>query len=211
MKKIKIKHTDADPIYDGRPEHHTDYIWESFTASGRRIRPWDWFEILCNHKLCARLDHIKIHTPTKLKYPNGICVYCGTRSGTRDHLVTKVWTGEVDRRWVLTVPSCAECNSIINDSMVTSIDGRRAIATKGLRKKYRKVLSWPERSEEELKEYGPGLQPMLREASETRKAIEYRLRFPNDATYDVRYLGRSGIDDPWANGLLEMNPLEETA
>lgn len=202
-----IEHSEYDPIWDGPDSAYEDHMWDQIAATGRLIKPWDQLENLCGEPRCVLVAHTRVRTPTRLEYPAQVCTYCGTRSGTRDHLVTRVWTGDADRKWVLTVPACAECNSIIGSNACKSIDGRRRVAQNRLRKKYRKHLLFQDLSEEELAEYGPGLQPIMREAAELRRLAEYRLRWPIDPTYDLRYLAKSGITDPFANGLLEVNPI----
>lgn len=211
MAANRIPHNEYDPKWEGPPSRHPDQVWNEVHAAEIRINKWDQFDILCDEPMCIYLDHIRIRVPMRLEYPASVCTYCGVRSGTRDHLVSKTWAGMADRKWVLTVPACAECNSSISDAAVHSIDGRRAIAKKHLRKKYRRQLNYLTFDEVALEEFGPGLRPMMLAAAEERRLIEYRLAWPTDKTYDIRHLGKSGIDDPFANGLLEVNPFEAAA
>lgn len=146
--------------------------------------------------------HFLIHSPTKLEYPHGICIYCGRPAGTRDHLLPVTNTGVALRRHVLTVPACGECNSIISDRYAPSITARRAVAKAGIRRKHRRKLDVYEYTDKEIEEFGPGLKPtILRAASEKQRVLD-RLSYPDDLTFDLRYLGKSGIDDPYAMGLL---------
>ena len=206
-----IKHTEWDPKWEGNPDVHDDHVWNEVMSSGRIVKPWDWFEVICDEPMCLLVEHIRVNTPTRLEYPPQVCTYCGIRSGTRDHLVTKVWSGLADRKWVLTVPACAECNGLIGADACTSIDGRRAIAKKKLRKRRKRQLNYQILTEDDLEEYGPGLRPLMREASNERLMIEYRLAWPTDPFYDLRYLEKSGIPDPVSTGLLEKGPLERIA
>ena len=117
----------------------------------------------------------------------------------------KTVTGEAVRRKVLTVPACRECNSLINDSPVYSITERRSIAHKGIRRKYKKQLAVFDYSPEEISEFGHALRTAILAAKQNKEIILARLAWPEDTTYDMRYLGHSGIDDPYALGLITVN------
>lgn len=188
--------------WKGRPEHYQEQAAMVAVESGIYIMPWCWIEPSCKTEMCMEPTHFLIHAPARLEYPYGICIYCGRSAGTRDHLLPVSTTGRALRRHVLTVPSCGECNSFIGSRYAPSITARRAIAKAGIRKKYKRRLNIHEYSEEEIAEFGPGLRPtILRAASEKQKVLD-RLSYPDDLTFDLRYLGRSGIDDPYAIGLL---------
>src|SRR5690606_1956031 len=166
-------------------------------------KPWSVLDTTCGEPLCTTIEHIIVIAPTRIAYPSGLCVYCGRSAGTRDHIMPRTVTGEAVRRSVPTVPACGQCNSIINDSGVYSINGRRALAHKGIRRKYKKLLAMPEYSDEDLAEYGDGLRPFIEQSIVQREQVLARLSWPEDPDYDHRYLGKSEIPDPYATGLLE--------
>lgn len=201
-----IPHTDEDRIWTGHPARHSDEVWEKLYLAGRPRSPWSAFELKCDEPMCLDLDHIKVITPTRLNYPSRVCTYCGAPSGSRDHLMPRSWSGDTSRPHVLTVPACSECNSIIGDKPIYSIDGRRAHAQRRLAEKKFKVLGYETMREIELEEYGPGLRSVMEAAAHQRENLEARLLWPDDIEYDIRYLQKSGIEDPQQTGLLDATP-----
>lgn len=171
--------------------------------NGEKLWPWSWVEIECDEAMCLEFEHMTVRHPTRLRYPNGVCIYCGRGAGTRDHLVPRGISGETHRASVLTVPACAECNSTIGSAAVYSITGRRRIAHQGIRRRNRKKLRYQKLTEAELAEYGPGLRPALAMAGAEREQVEAMLAWPVDPEFDSRYLERSGIQDPYLLGLLD--------
>lgn len=207
MPQSRIPHTDTDRIWPGDPARHADEVWDKLYLAGRPRAPWTTFEVLCDESMCLDLDHIKVWTPSKLNYPPHVCTYCGIRSGTRDHLLSRPWTGDAtDRRHIATVPACAQCNSTLGSVAIRSIDGRRAYVQRRLAEKKFKVLGYESRREVELAEYGPNLRSVMESAAEEREHLEARLMWPDDLDYDIRYLQKSGIENPMDTGLLEYTP-----
>lgn len=202
-----ISHTDEERIWDGHPANHPDEVWDKLYAQGRPRKPWDTFEVQCDEPMCLDLDHIKIITPSRLEYPARICVYCGSPSGSRDHIMPRAWSGSGEHRArVLVVPACGECNRMISDKPIYTIDGRRAHAQRRLAERKFKVLGYESLKEVELEEYGPNLRSVMESAAHQRAKLEARLAWPDDLDYDIRYLQKSGIPDPMATGLLEKTP-----
>jgi hypothetical protein len=114
----------------------------------------------------------------------------------------KAISGIALRKYVLTVPSCGQCNSLISDTVAYSITERRRIAHAAIRKKYRKALNVYEYTDDEIKEFGHILQSVIIAGKHNKQLILDRLAWPNDETYDLRYLEQSGIGDPYALGLI---------
>lgn len=187
----------------GKPEHYQEQAAIAAVEGGIGIMPWCWIETDCGNPLCIESTHLLIRRPQRLEYPYAICVYCGQAAWTKDHLLPVGATGVALRRHVLTVPACSECNTLIGASYAPSITERRAIAKAKLRKKHWKKITAYEYSDEEIREFGPGLRPTIIRAKAEKEAILERLAFPEDMTFDLRYLGKSGIDDPYALGLLK--------
>jgi len=189
--------------WKGDAGHYQEQAAMAAIEAGVTIMPWCWIETNCGTARCMEPAHMVIHAPEKLHYPYGLCIYCGGPGWTKDHLLPVGFTGEGNRRHVLTVPACGECNSLIGASYAPSITERREIAKAGIRRKYKRRLIAHEYTKEEVAEFGPGLRPTILRAQSDKRAVIERLEFPDDPTYDLRYLGMSGIDDPYALGLIE--------
>lgn len=147
----------------------------------------------CGERFCLTVDHMVISRPRRLNYPHSICVYCGLSGYTQDHIEPKTWTGAAARSFVVTVPACGECNSMINDSFAPTIPERRAIAHSKIRKKYKRILNRVEYSEEEINEFEGMLREAVISGLEDRRVIEARLAWPEDESYDLRALEKSGL------------------
>lgn len=195
----------------GHPEHHYEQATLMMQENGVQFFPWSWIIITCDEPMCLDVEHMLVNSPSKLLYPRGVCVYCGERSTDQDHLLPKSFTDEAIRKRVLTVPSCHECNTILSDKLLWAIDERRKLAQKKLRARHKKELRYQLLTEDDLTEYGPGLRPAMRRASAERMCMEDRLAWPKDPLYDIRYLQKSGIEDPWAFGILATSPYRNSA
>lgn len=203
MKPTNSPEPDPCSLWAGHPELYQEQAALAAIESGLRFWPWCWIYTNCGNDLCIAGEHLVIYSPAKLKYPNGICVYCGGIAGTRDHLIPRPMSGETARRNVLTVPSCGECNSLIGSRPIFSITERREYAHAALRKKHAKVLRRIDYSSADIKEFGPGLRPSIVAGIEEKRRLERRLLWPADAAFDARALEKSGIEDPYVLGLLK--------
>jgi hypothetical protein len=104
-----------------------------------------------------------------------LCIYCGSLSEHRDHLLPRGWTGEGIRRVVPTVPACADCNKYISDFPEPLIVARAHVVADKLRKKMGKLLFARDRSEEEFAEFGEKMRQTLMAAQFRRQANRVRL------------------------------------
>lgn len=175
---------------------------DAFYISGRDLQPWDWITPLCGNPRCIEPEHLAVQPNVKLRYPHYVCIYCGRPGYTKDHLLPRNWTGESQRHYVVTVPACGTCNSLLRDTLTWSITERRALAHERIRRHYRKVFRVVHRTPEELKEYGHSLRATIIDGMERKAEVLRMLKWPEDPAYDARALAHSGIDDPWAIGLL---------
>lgn len=116
----------------------------------------------------------------------------------------KTLTGIADRKYVLTVPACGQCNSIINDKGTASITVRRQIAHDGIRRIHARQLRTQDWSSRQLHEFGPLMRIHVERAMAKKAVILDRLSWPGDPSYDFRALEQSGIPDPYATGLLGL-------
>lgn len=189
--------------YDGEiRKYQSAAIHARWVEHEIETEPWEWIESVCDTAFCLTAEHLIANRPHRLHYPASICTYCGMASGTRDHLLPRNWTGETGRRFVLTVPACADCNSALGDHPATSITDRRKVAQKRLRKRKRRVLAYSDYAPEELAEFGRALRDAIIGGLEEKKRVQRRLSWPHDPEYDARALEKSGIPDPYAIGLL---------
>lgn len=104
-----------------------------------------------------------------------MCVYCGGVAQSRDHLVPREWIGFAVRSVVPTVGACLDCNEKINAALVFTIAGRSEIAASRIRSKWGKRLRIPDRSAEDLEEFGYGMRSNLLAAQAERTEIRRRL------------------------------------
>lgn len=189
--------------YDG-----PDGTWQERVVSERWIElgiepvMYEYPESTCGTKQCMCLDHLEWHLPSPLNYPPGVCVYCGMLANTRDHLLPRTWTGNAQRSNVLVVPACRECNSAISDQFAPSITGRRETAHAHIRRKHKKLLASERWTKRELRELGTSLRTYIQRSEHDRLVQEARLAWPEDHDYDLRAIQKSGIDDPYAAGLI---------
>lgn len=194
--------TESCTPWDGPPRRHQVRAQEVLVAAGRDLTHLAWVTPVCGTAICVNPDHLVTNQPLRLAYPHGVCIYCGRSAGTRDHLLPRRWTGDALRKYVATVPACGTCNSVLSDTLTWSITERRALAHHRLARKYRTVLLTLDKTDEELDEYGPTLRAHLIDGMAKKREVLRMLAWPEDPAYDRRALERSGIQDPYAVGLL---------
>jgi hypothetical protein len=188
--------------FDGRESEYqaeAKEVWEQ--VKRKALFPWHWISTTCG-KLCLQVNHMEIHGPKKLDYSPYECVYCGEPAEDRDHLLPEPATGKALRALVLTVPACHECNAFISDLPTANITKRREKAHEQIARKYAKVLKSVDRTEEDMEDYGPGLRTFLEGQAIEKQRIRARLDWPTEVNYDLDALERSGIYDPYGQGML---------
>jgi hypothetical protein len=188
--------------FQGRPVSYQAEAARVLFAVGRTVQSWHWLSSTCDEPMCLQVDHLVARQPLKLAYPYGVCIYCGMPGRTRDHLLPVTSTGRAARRFVATVPACGQCNSIIGDRGSANITVRRRLAHDGIRRRHAANLATRDWSPEELAEFGPGLLPHILEAMDRKLETLSRLAWPHDPSFDLRALELSGIEDPYATGIL---------
>jgi predicted nucleotidyltransferase len=82
------------------------------------------------------------------------CTYCGMSKECREHVIPVVWLSmgrsyNSDLCWI--VPSCSICNSLAGAKIVFSIPEKAEYIAKRFKIKYKKILNFPEWTEEEIK------------------------------------------------------------
>lgn len=93
---------------------------------------------------------------------------------------------------------------MINDSFAPTIPERREIAHTRIRKKYKRILNYREYSEEEINEFEGMLREAVISGLEDKKVIQARLAWPEDSTYDLRALEKSGLTQEECFDLLTL-------
>jgi hypothetical protein len=171
-------------------------------VEGRDPQPWAWITPTCGTANCLTPEHLQVQAPIRLAYPWGVCIYCGRRAATKDHLLPRHWSGETRRHWVAIVPACGTCNNVLSDTLTWSITERRLICHERLRKHYRKVLRTVDHQPEDLAEMGRMLRQHVEDAMARKAEVLRMLAWPEDPAYDERALAHSGIEDAWVTGLL---------
>jgi hypothetical protein len=163
-----------------------------------------WPTPVCETPLCLNLEHLVWEAPKRLEYPRGICVYCGVLADTKDHLLPRTWTGEAARRYVLVVPCCRGCNSLLSDRYVPSITERRKLVHESIKSRKRRVLAMPDWTQEQLSELGRTLRSVVDRGMHEKRLVEARLAWPEDPDYDLRAMQLSGIENPYDIGLISL-------
>lgn len=194
--------SDGHKLWQGDIKHFQREAAFELSLTGLDPDPWDWITPTCGQTLCINPEHLQVRGNVKLAYPHGICIYCGRRGSTKDHLLPRDWTGDAKRHFVATVPACGTCNSLLGRVLTWSITERRAIAHERLRRHYRKILGQVDFTPEQVNEFGPGIRPDIIQGIENKKHVKEMLEFPTDPEYDARALQKSGLEDPWAMGLI---------
>jgi hypothetical protein len=196
-------HTARSPRWMGHPRKYQLAAQDVYQAEVRRaLLPWSLIRTQCSVPMCLDFDCMVVLTPRAIRYPAGVCTYCGEPATGRDHLLPKPLTGAALRHEVLTVTSCADCNGRINDFPSACVTGRRERAHASIRRTKAKTLAIPLKTPAELRAMGPTLRSAAIAHNRKREWLLTRLSWPDDPYYDLRAFQRSGIDDPVALGLI---------
>jgi hypothetical protein len=174
------------------------------------VMPWSWVTTSCDEPLCLDVDHMRLHTPLRIKYAAGVCIYCGDPCRGFDHLLPEPSTGRALRAQVAIVPACSDCNGRINDFPNPNVSERRKRAQVSLERKYKTLLLGSDKSPEELADLGHMMRHVAEKNAINRTLVKERLAWPgDDVFYDVRAWQKSGVPDPVLLGLcnLEAHPL----
>jgi len=197
--------------YVGRDADYQNTAAVRLAEAGRMPGHIAWIIPTCASAECLNTDHLEVHDPVRLSYPRGLCIYCGRSAGTKDHLVPRGWSGEARRKFVAVVPACGTCNSVLSDTLTWSITERRDLCHRRLKKRFRKVLATLDFTKQELAEYGVMLREYLEEETLKKAEVQRMLEWPIDPVFDLRWLQKSGIEDPYAIGLLHTKWEDEPA
>jgi len=112
-----------------------------------------------------------------------VCTYCGLAGETIDHVPPTsirpvlVQLGLDADYPFMTVRACHECNSILGDIALWTIEQRRTHIAERLSRRYRKYLDIPHWSQTELDALGDTLRQMTLHGIAVREVTRYRLTY----------------------------------
>lgn len=170
-------------VLSGSPDDYQDIgsrLVSPRPAPGYSIKP------SCSMPNCV--VHVDYIAPLVPAYPAGVCVYCGWPAGTKDHILPVSWTGLAVRSRTVTVPACAECNSAIGDTYAPTVEERREVAHRYLRRRYARYLRAIMWGESDLDAMGHTMRTAAVRHMNRHEAIMQRLAWPIDPLYDTRAL-----------------------
>jgi len=117
-----------------------------------------------------------------MKVTDGLfdCEYCGQRAWGRDHVIPLAVTFSGKRkkghRGVgVTVPCCHECNSILGDRPILTVQERAAFLVRAYRKHYQTLLKMPEWTDEELDDLQSSLRASILHALREQAVLKNRI------------------------------------
>jgi len=204
--KIEVKrfHEARSPRWLGNPRQYQSEAQRLYALDTQRaVLPWSWITTDCDMPMCLDTECMTIHAPRAIRYPDGVCCYCGSVAGTKDHLLPKPSTGLTLRVLVAVVPACGNCNSRIGDHPSPNVAERRRRAQLSLERSEKRLLTAAHKTPEMLAEMGPQLRSVAIKNNRKREVVKMRLSWPEDPFYDIRAFQLSGIDDPVALNLCD--------
>jgi hypothetical protein len=169
----------------------------------KAVLPWSWVTTGCGVDQCLNPECMTLHAARKIRYPWGLCVYCGQSAATKDHLLPRPATGDTLRHLVAVVPACGNCNSRISDHPSPNVAERRKVAQLSIERSHKRLLLRGIRGPAELRELGPLLRSTAVKNNRLYEVVRSRLAWPDDPFYDLRAFEKSGIPDPVALGMCD--------
>lgn len=109
------------------------------------------------------------------------CYYCGMAADSVDHVVPRTIAERLPEVELVsdirtyTVPCCRECNCILGPKLYATLADKKHALKKILRKRYKKYLTLPDWTEEDMQELGPTLQPKIRAGQSVKILTQQRL------------------------------------
>lgn len=198
------------PVWAGNPRQYqieAQRLW--VLHYDRSLLPWTWVTTSCDTEWCLNPICMSIHTPIRIGYRRGVCVYCGEGCGGVDHLLPEPWTGKAQRHMVAVVPACANCNSRINDHPSPNVAQRRKKAQLSIERKNKYLLLRPHKTAQDMRGLGHAMRTVAENNNIKAARVRARLGWPWDPYYDLRAFQKVGIEDPMSLGLCdeESTPL----
>ena len=120
------------------------------------------------------------------------CYYCGDLAETIDHVPAikvaySMGLEILEKRNIklLKVRSCRQCNSILGDNSLLTLDDRARFVYEALQRRYKRLLQAQEWDREDIRELGPVLRSYVLSHHDAKSWIEHRLQYMEDLFYDV--------------------------
>jgi hypothetical protein len=100
-------------------------------------------------------DNVYHYKYRKVKTYWNECIYCGAPAVVWDHVppisLAYHYAGNQEIKFLL-VPACGECNALLSNHDIPTVDERKNYLLNRITKKYRKILKMPDWSDSELEE-----------------------------------------------------------
>lgn len=104
------------------------------------------------------------------------CTYCGAWDGNnRDHVVPASYNQNKKHFNCDTVPCCGECNVLLGDRLYFTVPSRAAYLLGTYERRYKKLLSQPDWSDEEIEELGPSMRTSIIQSMKDKKEVRRQL------------------------------------
>ena len=106
------------------------------------------------------------------------CSYCGAWDGNnRDHVipVSYNYNGRKASTYKNTVPSCAECNTLLGGRLHFTVPSRAAYLLGSYESRYKKLLKQPDWTPEEIDELGPSMRASIIQSMKDKKEVRRQL------------------------------------
>ena len=142
-----------------------------------------------------------------------ICTYCGTDSSlVREHVIPASYFGvrsyDRDKQWI--VEACDTCNTLAGEKVFFSIPDKARFLEERYKKKYKKILSVPYWTPDELLEMSYMMRQGIEEAMLAKSVLGIRIRYLQNVTnLDVDYLRPDWVSEEYEKWL-EIIRKEET-
>lgn len=105
------------------------------------------------------------------------CAYCGEPSQAVDHIPPVIHRDMIPEADWYCVPVCYECNNGLGARFLLTFVERVEFIKVWLRQRHRSALETVDRTEKELKEYGPSLRRRLKRALRVKATVIARLQY----------------------------------
>lgn len=110
------------------------------------------------------------------------CVYCGIPCQTVDHIPPICHRDMLPAKDWYCVTACSECNTGLGGRFLLTFEERFRFVKAWLCSRYKKQLQAVDRSDKELKTFGPTLRKRLQAGLKTKAAVIERLTYESIPT-----------------------------
>ena len=127
----------------------------------------------------------------------GVCVYCGDRATTRDHVLPVTIASRLaDLRAIkgglLIVPACSDCNGLAGGLLFKSVSAKRRYIRRRLLQRHKRLLEMAEWTDQQLEACGWVLRTKILADLAAREKVRARIAWKNTANIDpVRSAARN--------------------